>query len=106
MLVLVIFIHAIVMQNISAFPCNMSYSIAAAALNPHTHYAYGTNACMMKDLREAFEYMADTGICVTALQEAEHFLCKQGTFSTDLAQKMAYDKNTSSGRFQNLPLHS
>jgi hypothetical protein len=52
----------------------MSYSIAAAALNPRTHYAYGTNACMMKDLREAFEYMADTNICVTALQEAEHFL--------------------------------
>jgi hypothetical protein len=78
----------------------MSYSFTAAALNPRTHYAYGTNTCVMKDLCEAFEYMADTDTCVVALQEAEHYRRKQGTFSMDLAQKMAYHKNTSPGTFQ------
>jgi hypothetical protein len=60
----------------------------------------------MKDLQEAFEYMVGTDTCVTALQEADHFRQKHGTFSTELVQKMAYDKNTSPGMFQNLPLHS
>jgi hypothetical protein len=84
----------------------MSYSFAAAVLNPHTHYAYDTTTCIMKDFQEAFEFMADTNTCVSALQEAEHFRHKQGTFSTELAQKMTYDKNTSSGMFLNLPLYS
>jgi hypothetical protein len=69
----------------------MSYSFAAAVLNPHTHYAYGTTASIMKGLREAFEYMVDTDTCVAALQEADHDRRKQGTFSSELAQKMAYD---------------
>jgi hypothetical protein len=51
----------------------MSYSFAATALNPHTHYAYNTIANVMKDLREAFEYMADIKTCVSALQEANHY---------------------------------
>jgi hypothetical protein len=44
----------------------MSYSFVVVALNPHTHYAYGTIASVMQDLREAFEYMADTETCVIA----------------------------------------
>jgi hypothetical protein len=106
MQVLVIFIHATLMQTISTSPYNMSYSFAAAALNPHTHYGYGTATSVMQDLREAFEYMADTDTCVAALQEADHFRRKQGTFSTELTQKMAYDKNTSPGMLLILPLHS
>jgi hypothetical protein len=70
----------------------MSYSFATAALNPRTHYANGTNACVMKDLQEAFEYMVDTDTCVTALQEADHFRQKHGTFSTELVQKMRMTK--------------
>jgi hypothetical protein len=77
----------------------MSYSFATAALNPHTLYAYGTNTCVMKDLHEAFEYMADTDTCVITLQEAEYYRRKQGTFSMDFAQKMVCDKNTSPGTF-------
>jgi hypothetical protein len=46
----------------------MSYSYAAAALHPRTHYAYGIVVNIMNDLREAFEYMTDTETCVTALQ--------------------------------------
>jgi hypothetical protein len=50
--------------------------------------------------------MADTDTCVAALQEADHFRCKQGTFFTDLAQKMEYDKNTSPSMLLILSLHS
>jgi hypothetical protein len=106
MQVLVIFIHATLMQTISTSSCNMSYSFAAAALNPRTYYDYGTAVSVMQDLREAFEYMADTDTCVTALQEVKHFRRKLGTFSTKLAQKMAYDKNTSPDMLLILPLHS
>jgi hypothetical protein len=60
----------------------------------------------MQDLREVFEYMADTDTCVAALQEADHFRRKQCTFSMDLAQKMAYDKITSPGMLLILYLHS
>jgi hypothetical protein len=94
------------MQNIRTFPCDMSVSFAAGALNPCSHYAYGTAPNLMKELREAFEYKADTDTCIAALQEAEHFRRRQGTFSTELAQRMAYDKNTSLGMFLNFPLHS
>jgi hypothetical protein len=51
----------------------MLVSFAAGALNPRSHYAYGTAPNLMKELREAFEYMADTDTCITALQQAEHF---------------------------------
>jgi hypothetical protein len=94
------------MKNISTSPFNMPYSFAVVALNPHTHYDYGTAASIMQDIREAFKYMVDTKTCVTALQEADHFRRKQGTFSTELTQKMAYDKNTSPSMFLILPLHS
>lgn len=53
----------------------------------------------MNDLREAFEFMTDTDTCVAALQEAEHYRRKQGSFSKELAVKMAYDSNTSPGKF-------
>jgi hypothetical protein len=79
---------------------------AAATLNPRTRYAYDTNASIMQDLREAFEYMADTKTCVAGLQEVDHYRWKHGTFSKDLAQKMAYDSNTSSGMFVNRHIHS
>jgi hypothetical protein len=59
----------------------------------------------MQDLLEAFEYMVDTETCVTTLQEADHYRWKHGTFSKDLAQKMAYDSNTSLGMFINLHIH-
>jgi hypothetical protein len=38
------------MQNISTSPCNMSYSFAATALNPRTHYDYSTAASAIQDL--------------------------------------------------------
>jgi hypothetical protein len=94
------------MQNISTCPCNMSYSFAASALNQHTHYAYDTTTSIMKDLRDAFECMADSETCVSALQEVEQYRWKQCTFSKELAQKMTYDSNTSPGMFVNLPLNS
>jgi hypothetical protein len=50
MRVLVIFIHATLMQTISTSPCNLSYSFAAAALNPRTHYGYDTTTSVMQDL--------------------------------------------------------
>jgi hypothetical protein len=106
MQILVTFIHVTVIQNISTSPCNMSYSFAVVALNRRTHYAYDTTTSVMQDLREAFEYMTDTETCVTTLQEADHFRHKQGTFSTELAQKMAYDSNISPVILLNLPLHS
>jgi hypothetical protein len=59
----------------------------------------------MKELHEAFEYMVDTDTFVATPQEAEHFRCRQGTFSTELAQRMAYDKNTFPVMFLNFPLH-
>jgi hypothetical protein len=51
----------------------MSVSFAAGALNPHSHYVYGTAPNLMKELREAFEYMADTDTCIAALQQAKYF---------------------------------
>jgi hypothetical protein len=60
----------------------------------------------MQDLREAFEYMTDTETCVVALQKVDHYRRKHDTFSKDLAQKMAYDSNTSPGMFVNLHIHS
>jgi hypothetical protein len=83
----------------------MSYSFAAAALNPRTHYTYDTTTSVMKDLREAFEYMANTDTCVTALQQADHYRRKQCTFSSKLAQKMTYNSNISPGMFINLSLN-
>jgi hypothetical protein len=51
----------------------MSVSFAAGALNPRSHYAYGTAPNLMKELREALEYMAGTDTCIVTLQQAEHF---------------------------------
>jgi hypothetical protein len=84
----------------------MSVSFVAGALNQHSHYAYGTAPNLMKELREAFEYMADIDTCIVALQQVEHFRRRQGTFSTELAQRMEYDKITSLGMFLTFPLHS
>jgi hypothetical protein len=106
MQVLLIYIHLTLMQNIGISPSNMSYSFAAAALNPCTHYAYGTTTNAMQDLRGALEYMANTETFVTTLQEANNYRRKQGSFSKDLAQKMAYDSNTSSGVIIIFALHS
>jgi hypothetical protein len=84
----------------------MSVSFAADALNPRSHYAYGTTPNLMKELREPFKYMADTDTCITALQQVEHFRHRQGTFSMELAQRMTYDKITSPDMFLTFPLHS
>jgi hypothetical protein len=84
----------------------MSVLFAASALNPRSHYAYGTTPNLMKELREAFEYMADTDTCIITLQEAEHFRRRQGTFSMEVAQRMAYDKITSPGMFLTFQLYS
>jgi hypothetical protein len=70
----------------------MSVSFAAGALNPRSHYAYGTAPNLMKELHEALEYIANTDTFIAALQEAEHFRRRQVTFSTELAQRMVYDK--------------
>jgi hypothetical protein len=64
-------------------------------LYPRTHYAYGTSASVMTNLRQAFEFMTDTNMCATALQEAEHYRRKQEFFSSELDAKMACDNNTS-----------
>jgi hypothetical protein len=45
----------------------MSVAFVAGALNPRSHYAYGTTPNLMKELREAFEYMTDTNTCIAAL---------------------------------------
>jgi hypothetical protein len=84
----------------------MSVSFAAGALNPRSHYAYGTAPNLVKELREAFEYMADIDTYITALQQGEHFRRRQGTFFTELAQRMVYDKITSPDMFLTFPLHS
>jgi hypothetical protein len=83
----------------------LTYSFVVATLNPHIHYAYGTVVSVMQDLKEAFEYMADTETCVAALQEADHYRQKHGTFSNDLAWKMAHNSNSSLGMFANLHIH-
>jgi hypothetical protein len=74
------------------------YLCAAVALHPRTHYAYGTSSIVMADLRQAFGFMTDTNMWVAALQEAEHYRRKQGSFSSELAAKMACDNNTSPGK--------
>jgi hypothetical protein len=67
-------------------------------LNPRTHYAYGTTVSVMSDLRHAFEYMTDVDTAAAALQEVEFYRRKQGEFGRPLAEKMAYDHNTSPGK--------
>jgi hypothetical protein len=74
------------------------YFCAATALYPRTHYAYGTSAGVMTDLQQSFEFMTDINMCVAALQEGEHYRRKEGSFSTELAGKMACDKNTSASK--------
>jgi hypothetical protein len=39
---------------------------------------------------------------VAMLQEVEHYRRKQGSFSKDLAEKLAYDLNTFTGKFLKL----
>jgi hypothetical protein len=73
MQVLLFFIYATLMQNIRTSPYDMSVSFAASALNPRSHYAYDTAPNLMKELREDFEYIADTDTCISALQEDEYF---------------------------------
>ena len=77
----------------------VSFFLTAAGLHPRTHYAYGTTNNVLHDLRSAFETMTDTNTCVAALHEAENYRRKSGSFFTELAQKMAYDSNTSPGTF-------
>jgi hypothetical protein len=43
------------------------YLCVADALHPRMHYAYGTSAGVMNDLREAFEFMRYMNTCVAAL---------------------------------------
>ncbi|XP_062197328.1 uncharacterized protein LOC133900228 [Phragmites australis] len=50
---------------------NGTYMNAAAALNPRTHYAYGTGPTLFEDLREAFERLTDVTTAAEALIEAE-----------------------------------
>jgi hypothetical protein len=52
----------------------------------------------MSDLRHAFEYMTDVDTAAAALQEVEFYRRKQGEFGRPLAEKMAYDHNTSPGK--------
>jgi hypothetical protein len=94
------------MQNIRISPCDMPVSFTAGALNPHNHYDYGSAPNLMKELREAFEYIVDTDTCITALQQAEHFRRRQDNFSTELTQRMAYDKIISPSMFLTFSLHS
>jgi hypothetical protein len=74
------------------------YLCAVAALHSRAHYTYDTSVGVMTDLRQAFEFMIDTNMCVMTLQEGEHYRRKQGSFSTELTAKMARDSNTSLGK--------
>ncbi|TVU12808.1 hypothetical protein EJB05_46468, partial [Eragrostis curvula] len=74
---------------------NESYVNAACALHPKTHYAYAASGTLLADVRDAFEFMADTETCATALNEVEFFRRKLGDFSKDLARQMACDNKTS-----------
>ena len=51
----------------------------------------------MTDLRVAFEFLTDTNTVVQALQEAENYRRKLGSFATDVATRMALDLKTSLG---------
>jgi hypothetical protein len=53
---------------------------------------------VMTDLRQGFEFMTNTNMCVTALQEAGHYRRKEGSISSELTTKMPCDNNTSSGK--------
>ena len=55
----------------------------------------GTN--QMNALREAFERMTDIDTAAEALSEAQIFRIKSGSFSGELAKKMACDGKTSPG---------
>jgi len=55
----------------------------------------GTN--QMNALREAFERMTDIDTAAEALSEAQIFRIKSGSFSDELAKKMACDGKTSPG---------
>jgi hypothetical protein len=63
------------------------YICATTVLHLRTHYDYDTSAGVMTDLRQAFEFMTDTNTCVAALQEAEHYRRKQGSFSSGWLQR-------------------
>jgi hypothetical protein len=58
-----------------------------AALNPRTHYAYGTSVSVMSDLRHAFEYMTDVDTTTQALVEVDFYRRKQGKFGRPLVEK-------------------
>ena len=70
-------------------------------LNPRAHYAYGTTVNILRDLRVALEVLTDANTAVLALQEAEIYRRKQGEFARPLAERMAYDPNTSPGMSTN-----
>ncbi|XP_062179453.1 uncharacterized protein LOC133884089 [Phragmites australis] len=76
---------------------NGTYMNAAAALNPRTHYAYGTGPTLFEDLREAFERLTDVTTAAEALIEAETYRTKSLSFSGPLAARMACDGRTHPG---------
>ena len=76
---------------------NIYHIFAAGALHPRAHYGYGMGSNQMNALREAFERMADIDTAAEALSEAQIYRTKGGSFSSELAKKMACDGKTSPG---------
>ncbi|KAJ1280397.1 hypothetical protein BS78_04G229600 [Paspalum vaginatum] len=71
-----------------------TYVQTACALNPYVHYAMGTTHNVMLYMRKGLERMLETDSAAIALQEFEAFRRKLGDFSTDMARRLAIDRNT------------
>ncbi|WVZ92462.1 hypothetical protein U9M48_038525 [Paspalum notatum var. saurae] len=66
----------------------------ACALNPYMHYTIGVSQSVMSLVRKGVDKMLEVDSAAYALQEFETFRRKLGEFSTDIARRMAIDRNT------------
>jgi len=71
-----------------------SYMSTACALNPYMYYNTGVSQNILALVRMGVDKMLETDAAAKALQEFEIFRRKQGEFSTDIARRMAIDRNT------------
>ncbi|WVZ94087.1 hypothetical protein U9M48_040024 [Paspalum notatum var. saurae] len=72
-----------------------TYMETACALNPYMHYTIGVSQSVMSLVRKGVDKMLEVDSAAQALQEFETFRKKLGEFSTDIAKRMAIDRNTS-----------
>jgi hypothetical protein len=73
-----------------------TYVQPVCALHPYVNYVMGTTNNLMTDLRKGVERMFDSNTAAMALQEYDFFKRKIGDFSSELARRMAVDRETSS----------